>query len=67
MLILKLMPATHFKQVEKVTESLRTPVWNILVTSDSILTGMKGASLRGSAVLKQGWGEVHHFVKHVIV
>lgn len=33
-----------------------------LVTRGSIMIGMRGASLKGSVIHKQRWGDVHQFV-----
>lgn len=79
--ILNLMPATHCKHVETGAtndwESCGTLQKHLngsfhrwpgsQVTGDGIAMGMKGASLKGSAVHKRGWGDAQHSVKHMIV
>lgn len=55
----------------KLWNAPKTPIWStpqiywlqVIVSWMS----MKGSSSKGSVVQKQKWGEVHHFVRHMIV
>ncbi len=72
-LTLTSMPPTHkqagtgaTKDCGKVENAQKPPVWNIEQVIASRF-GMNGASWKASVVHDYERGEVHHFVKHVIV